>query len=90
MVTSEEQKVPDVTVAGAKINKILRLWEKKKSKALKEGSDKILKPWRRGNMICLLFRGSSYEPTLTIGPDYLYSLAELLFFNLVLTLPFHI
>ena len=65
-------------MAGAKINKIFNSWNKRK----KDNETQL--NWR-GRMFCFWYYGD--EPLLTIGPDFKFSVFELVFFNLMSLLP---
>lgn len=65
-------------MAGARINKILQNWNKQKK-------ENETQPRWRGKMFCFLYFGNN--PILTIGPDFKFTVLELVFFNLLCLLP---
>ena len=83
---TENDVVTNRTFTGRSINKMHRQWELLKRNP--ELSKRELAPWYRGNVLCFAYvsccRGDSIEPLplYTIGPDWRFSLLEILLMNL--------
>ena len=47
-----------------------------------------LRPKKRGNMLCFLYWPSMFgnEPLLTLGPDYRFSIGELIAYNVAMAI----
>ena len=82
-------QVRDHTVAGELVNRYLREWKVKKYKYEYKQEIWQLKPWWRGNTLCFgYFKWwNEYEPMFTIGPDFKFSIVEILLFNFMQYLP---
>ena len=69
-------KIRDHTVAGELVNRFLQKWSNTVNK----------QPRWRGNVFCFGYFGESTEPWFTIGPDFKFSIGELLLFNCIICL----
>ena len=72
------------TYTGKRVKEYLFEWEDLKS----EGKSNR-KPWKRGLVYCLGYFNccSPSEPLITIGPDWKFSVAEIVLINMFLSLP---
>lgn len=77
-------------MAGALVNEILETWEIQSLHHELKLSNLAYPRWR-GNMFCFAYSktifGSSREPFFTIGPDWKFTLMEVILFNLLMLLP---
>ena len=79
---------PDITMetlAGRLINKQMRKWDEAKV----ENNKEYLRPRVRGKVYCFGYFGmpNHNEPLFTLGPDYKWSLTELVLLNSAMIVP---